>query len=74
MQARSPLAPRFNVVLAGTNLAPREHDDALVVQRGHDVFPLGHLSQPLLKRCLSLVVHIALDRLQEVHDLGIHVI
>lgn len=72
--AHEPFAPCFNIVLAIPDLAPREHDDALVIQCGHDVFPLGHLNQPLLERRLGLVVHIALDHLQEVCDFGGHAV
>jgi hypothetical protein len=74
MRAHVPLAPRLDVILAITDLAPREHDDALVVQRGHDVVPLGHPDQPLLKRRLGPVEHIVLDRVEEVRDGGGHAV
>ena len=62
--------PRFtttflDIILTSLDFTPRQHDDALVVERGDDVLPVRHLldARPVL--LLGAIEHVILYDLKE---------
>ena len=55
----------LNIILTSLDFTPRQHDDALVVERGDDVLPVRHLldARPVL--LLGAIKHVVLYDLKE---------
>ena len=60
----------LDLVLAVGDKAVRDENDVLGVESGDDVLPLLDLEAVLAERSLGLVVHVLLDGLEELGDLG----
>lgn len=63
-------APVLDIILACLDLAPRDHRDALRVERRHDILPLRHLLYALVVGVARLREHLTLDGLEEGGDAG----
>ena len=61
-------AALLDVVLARLLLAPGNDDDALVVERRHEVFPAAHLAQAREVRLLRALEHVRLDGVEQLRD------
>lgn len=60
----------LDIVLASFLLTPRHDDNALVVQRRDDIFPLRNLLEAGEVSLLGTREHVALDGLEQLRDRG----
>lgn len=58
----------LDIILTSVGLTPRDHNDTLIIQVRHNIFPSGDFDQPRVICVAGTSEHVALDGLKEFGD------